>query len=227
MAWRNSLSGVIISSSARRRVAAWSLDLRGCARCRPIGWWSQAEPTDACTTGLVAPLAQRARPGSRPHPPDRPGRPLRSLHSELPVALTGPRPIAVDAEVSDPAGLTVVLVEDVITTGGALRSAAPVLRDGGATMPTDVCASTGPRRGEYAVRPAAPARSEASGDQGPLGLCQFSPVEDPATERSDVAVSAHSGTRSARAWAAGMRGLHSPRCRSCALGARCTCVRLR
>jgi len=197
VAWCNSLSGVIISSSARRRVAAWSLDLRGCARYRPIGWWGQAEPTDACTTGLVAPLAQRARPGSRPHPPGRPGRPLRSLHSELPVALTGPRPIAVDAEVSDPAGLTVVLVEDVITTGGALRSAAPVLRDGGATMSTDVCASTGPRRGEYAVRPAAPARSEVSGDQGPLGLCQFSPVEDqsPGTRHKAVTASARDTSR--------------------------------
>lgn len=44
------------------------------------------------------------------------------------------------AEGGDPAGLTVVLVEDVITTGGAVIQAAAALRDLGATVNTAVCA---------------------------------------------------------------------------------------
>ena len=44
------------------------------------------------------------------------------------------------AEGGDPAGLTVVLVEDVITTGGAVIQAASVLRDLGANVSTVVCA---------------------------------------------------------------------------------------
>ncbi len=44
------------------------------------------------------------------------------------------------AEGGDPAGRHVVLVEDVITTGGAVLSAARALRDLGATVTTVVCA---------------------------------------------------------------------------------------
>ncbi len=44
------------------------------------------------------------------------------------------------AEGGDPAGLTVVLVEDVITTGGAVIQAARALRDLGATVSTVICA---------------------------------------------------------------------------------------
>jgi orotate phosphoribosyltransferase len=44
------------------------------------------------------------------------------------------------AEGGDPAGRTVLLVEDVITTGGAVRNAARALRAGGATVTTVVCA---------------------------------------------------------------------------------------
>lgn len=44
------------------------------------------------------------------------------------------------AEGGDPSGRTVLLVEDVITTGGAVRNAAQALRDDGATVTTVVCA---------------------------------------------------------------------------------------
>ena|SRR6266540_5433388 len=44
------------------------------------------------------------------------------------------------AEGGDPAGRTVVLVEDVITTGGAVLDAASALRGQGATVTTVVCA---------------------------------------------------------------------------------------
>src|ERR1700689_611523 len=44
------------------------------------------------------------------------------------------------AEGGDPAGLTVTLVEDVITTGGAVIHAAGALRDLGATVSTVICA---------------------------------------------------------------------------------------
>jgi orotate phosphoribosyltransferase len=44
------------------------------------------------------------------------------------------------AEGGDPAGSMVVLVEDVITTGGAVAAAARALRDLGATVTTVVCA---------------------------------------------------------------------------------------
>lgn len=44
------------------------------------------------------------------------------------------------AEGGDPAGRTVVLIEDVITTGGAVIAAARALRDLGATVTTAVCA---------------------------------------------------------------------------------------
>ena len=43
-------------------------------------------------------------------------------------------------EGGDPAGRTVVLVEDVITTGGAVVAATAALRDLGATVDTVVCA---------------------------------------------------------------------------------------
>ena len=44
------------------------------------------------------------------------------------------------AEGPDVAGRRVTLVEDVITTGGAVRNAAVALRDAGATVETVVCA---------------------------------------------------------------------------------------
>jgi orotate phosphoribosyltransferase len=44
------------------------------------------------------------------------------------------------AEGGDPAGHTVVLVEDVITTGGAVIQAARALREPGATVTTVICA---------------------------------------------------------------------------------------
>lgn len=44
------------------------------------------------------------------------------------------------AEGSDPAGRTVLLVEDVITTGGAVLNAAQALRAIGATITTVICA---------------------------------------------------------------------------------------
>ena len=44
------------------------------------------------------------------------------------------------AEGGDPAGGTVTLVEDVITTGGAVAAAATALRELGATVTTVVCA---------------------------------------------------------------------------------------
>src|SRR6476661_7907130 len=44
------------------------------------------------------------------------------------------------AEGPDVAGRTVTLIEDVITTGGAVRNAAVALRDAGATVESVVCA---------------------------------------------------------------------------------------
>jgi orotate phosphoribosyltransferase len=44
------------------------------------------------------------------------------------------------AEGGDPRGRTVVLIEDVITTGGAVVHAAQALRELGATVTTVVCA---------------------------------------------------------------------------------------
>jgi orotate phosphoribosyltransferase len=44
------------------------------------------------------------------------------------------------AEGPDVAGRTVTLIEDVITTGGAVRNAAVALREAGATVDTVVCA---------------------------------------------------------------------------------------
>ncbi len=44
------------------------------------------------------------------------------------------------AEGDDPAGRHVVLIEDVITTGGAVAAAALALRDLGATVTTVICA---------------------------------------------------------------------------------------
>jgi orotate phosphoribosyltransferase len=44
------------------------------------------------------------------------------------------------AEGGDPAGRQVLLIEDVITTGGAVINAAAALREQGATMTTVVCA---------------------------------------------------------------------------------------
>ena len=44
------------------------------------------------------------------------------------------------AEGGDPAGLQVLLIEDVITTGGAVINAASALREQGATVTTVVCA---------------------------------------------------------------------------------------
>jgi orotate phosphoribosyltransferase len=52
------------------------------------------------------------------------------------------------AEGADPAGRTVALIEDVITTGGAVASAAWALRDLGATVTTVVCAIDRSRPGE-------------------------------------------------------------------------------
>lgn len=64
------------------------------------------------------------------------------------------------AEGGDPAGRTVVLVEDVITTGGAVIAAATALRDLGATVTTVICAidrsspgSSGLPSAGIAVRP--------------------------------------------------------------------------
>ena len=55
------------------------------------------------------------------------------------------------AEGADPAGRTVLLVEDVITTGGAVRNAALALRAGGATVTTVVCAIDRSAPGENAL----------------------------------------------------------------------------
>ena len=44
------------------------------------------------------------------------------------------------AEGGDPAGRQVLLIEDVITTGGAVLNAAAALREQGATVMTVVCA---------------------------------------------------------------------------------------
>jgi orotate phosphoribosyltransferase len=55
------------------------------------------------------------------------------------------------AEGADPAGRTVVLVEDVITTGGAVAGAAGALRDLGATVTVVVCAIDRSRPGENAL----------------------------------------------------------------------------
>lgn len=44
------------------------------------------------------------------------------------------------AEGGDPTGRTVLLIEDVITTGGAVRDAASALRELGASVTTVVCA---------------------------------------------------------------------------------------
>lgn len=56
------------------------------------------------------------------------------------------------AEGGDPAGRTAVLVEDVITTGGAVLAAARTLRDLGGTVSTVVCAID--RRSPGARQPA-------------------------------------------------------------------------
>jgi orotate phosphoribosyltransferase len=55
------------------------------------------------------------------------------------------------AEGADPAGRTVVLVEDVITTGGAVAGAAGALRDLGATVTVVVCAIDRSRPGGNAL----------------------------------------------------------------------------
>jgi len=52
------------------------------------------------------------------------------------------------AEGPDPAGQTVTLVEDVITTGGAVAAAARALRDLGASVNTVVCAIDRSQRGQ-------------------------------------------------------------------------------
>jgi orotate phosphoribosyltransferase len=52
------------------------------------------------------------------------------------------------AEGADPAGQTVTLVEDVITTGGAVTAAARAVRDLGATVNTVVCAIDRSQRGQ-------------------------------------------------------------------------------
>jgi len=55
------------------------------------------------------------------------------------------------AEGPDPAGQTVTLVEDVITTGGAVAAAARALCDFGATVNTVVCAIDRSQRGQNAL----------------------------------------------------------------------------
>jgi orotate phosphoribosyltransferase len=55
------------------------------------------------------------------------------------------------AEGADPAGRVVLLVEDVITTGGAVAAAARALRALGATVTTVVCAIDRTRPGENAL----------------------------------------------------------------------------
>jgi len=55
------------------------------------------------------------------------------------------------AEGADPAGRSVLLVEDVITTGGAVVSGAQALRDLGATVTTVVCAIDRSGPGENAL----------------------------------------------------------------------------
>jgi len=55
------------------------------------------------------------------------------------------------AEGPDPAGQTVTLVEDVITTGGAVAAAARALRDFGAIVNTVVCAIDRSQRGQNAL----------------------------------------------------------------------------
>jgi orotate phosphoribosyltransferase len=55
------------------------------------------------------------------------------------------------AEGGDPAGRTVLLIEDVITTGGAVVNAAHALRDLGATVSTVVCAIDRSRPGRNAL----------------------------------------------------------------------------
>jgi orotate phosphoribosyltransferase len=52
------------------------------------------------------------------------------------------------AEGPDPAGQTVTLIEDVITTGGAVAAAARALRDLGAIVDTVVCAIDRSPRGQ-------------------------------------------------------------------------------
>jgi orotate phosphoribosyltransferase len=52
------------------------------------------------------------------------------------------------AEGGDPAGRTVAVVEDVITTGGAVRNAAQALRASGATVTTVICAIDRSRPGD-------------------------------------------------------------------------------
>jgi orotate phosphoribosyltransferase len=52
------------------------------------------------------------------------------------------------------AGLRVVLVEDVVTTGGALRDACPMLRGEGAIVDTAVCAIDRQQGGEARLREA-------------------------------------------------------------------------
>lgn len=56
------------------------------------------------------------------------------------------------AEGGDPAGRTVVLVEDVITTGGAVIKAARALRELGATVSTVICAIDRSASGASALR---------------------------------------------------------------------------
>jgi orotate phosphoribosyltransferase len=55
------------------------------------------------------------------------------------------------AEGADPAGRTVLLVEDVITTGGAVRNAARALRASGATVTSVLCAIDRSAPGENAL----------------------------------------------------------------------------
>jgi orotate phosphoribosyltransferase len=55
------------------------------------------------------------------------------------------------AEGADPAGHNVMLVEDVITTGGAVAAAAQALRALGATVTTVVCAIDRSRPGQNAL----------------------------------------------------------------------------
>jgi orotate phosphoribosyltransferase len=61
---------------------------------------------------------------------------LRALYVRKQAKEYGTRKLA---EGDDPAGRNVVLVEDVITTGGAVVDAAAALRDLGATVSTVVC----------------------------------------------------------------------------------------
>ena len=93
------------------------------------------------------------------------------------------------AEGVDPAGLMVTLVEDVITTGGAVIHAAGALRDLGATVTTVICAIDRSQPGRS--RLAAEGYAVSSAEVVFRGLCEDCSKSEPVAVAGRQTASPH------------------------------------